>query len=171
MSAIVAMRLGWYTNGISFTISLPWSQKLKAPRSAIILSPAISLAIFLCWRSLAMDNMWNDLNNLRVQIRCKWIKKFLWLSLPSYVQISGDHLYLNSSPLNYLPQVLDTARKVNFAIEGVQMLTTTLMCNLLVVNIKKLTKRMKALSVLPEGKMFCKPSCWWASETLSGVTE
>ncbi len=77
-----------------------------------------------------------------------------------YLQISGDHLDSNSSPLNHLTQVVDTARKVNIAVEGVQMLPTTLMCTLPVVNIIKLMKRMKVLSVLTEGKTFCKPSCW-----------
>ncbi len=67
-----------------------------------------------------------------------------------YLLISGDHLDSNSSLLNHLPQVLDTARKVNIAIEGVQVLPTTLMCNLPVVNVTKLTKRMKTLSVLPQ---------------------
>ncbi len=40
-----------------------------------------------------------------------------------YLLISGDHLDSNSSLLNHLPQVLDTARKVNIAIEGVQGVT------------------------------------------------
>ncbi len=44
-----------------------------------------------------------------------------------YLLISGDHLDSNSSLLNHLPQVLETAMKVNIAIEGVQMLPTTLM--------------------------------------------
>jgi len=66
ISAIAAMRLGQYTTGTSrITSSLFCSQKLKAPRSAIKFSPTISFAIFLCWRSLAME-MLKDLNHLRI---------------------------------------------------------------------------------------------------------
>ena len=67
VSAITAMRLGRYTKGTSRTTSLPCSQKLKAPRSATKFSPTISFAIFLCWRSLAME-MLKDLNHLQIQI-------------------------------------------------------------------------------------------------------
>lgn len=73
------------------------------------------------------------------------------------LQIAGDWLDSDSSPLASLPQILDTARKVSTVIEGVQFLPTNMMWDLPVVSIVRLTGRIKALSALPHGK-FCRSS-------------
>ena len=68
------------------------------------------------------------------------------------LQIPGERLSSDCLPLASLPRVLDTARKVNAAIEGVQHLPASIMWDMPALSIARLAERINALSECPQDK-------------------
>lgn len=65
--------------------------------------------------------------------------------------MSGDSLDCDDLPVNELPQVLDTARKVKTTLEKIQQLPPDVW-SVPAVSISKLAGRIVALSACPQGQ-------------------
>jgi len=95
---------------------------------------------------LSTTSLWSYSDKSQVKYTIVVGATFQWT-----LQILGDNLDSDSSPLAHLPQVLDTARKVSNVMEGVQLLPINMMWDLPVVSTARLMGRIKALSGLPLG--------------------